>query len=246
MKPQPNFTRAFPLCFCAGLALSAGAAITGQWDFKETNYNPLTYTLINAAIGQAITPADQATTSGTQFGSTTSFGIASIGGQATNVMRFPQAVTGFGGYMVPVGANANGGGAYVNQYTVILDVLFTNTPPSGKTYTLLGTDYNGFGGEFFVNSSGAVGCAGDTGGSLTPNAWHRVAIAVDLTDASSGLSVFIDGASVLSGGAPSGVERDVLYLERYLPLRRSEHQFGARLHRQPPVRRPDVARRFAG
>ena len=186
------------LCLCVGLAHSASATITGQWDFKAVNYN--------ATIGAAMSPLDPATVSGTQFGLTTSFSIPAIGGQPTNVMMFPPAVGANGSYSVPVGAAPNDGGGNVNQYTVIMDVLFTNLPPAGKTFTLFGTDYNSFGGEFIVTSSGAVGYSGGTGGHLTPNAWHRLAIGVDMTNNSSGLSIFIDGTNVLEEGSPSTLD----------------------------------------
>ena len=187
MKRRIKLTKIIPLCFCVGLALSARATITGQWDFK-TGYD--------ATIGgQAIFPWDTATANGTHFGSTTTFGVSPIGGQATNVMQFPKALDQTSGYYVPVGAYS------ADQYTVIMDVLFTNYPAAGKTATLFGADN---GGTFFVNSGGAVGYSGSAGGSLTLNAWHRIAIAVDLTNSASGLAIFIDGASALTAGAPSG------------------------------------------
>ena len=189
MKRRIKLTKIIPLCFCIGLALSARATITGQWDFK-------TVTGYDATIGgQAIFPWDTATANGTHFGSTTTFGVSPIGGQATNVMQFPKALDQTSGYYVPVGAYS------ADQYTVIMDVLFTNYPAAGKTATLFGADN---GGTFFVNSGGAVGYSGGVGGSLSLNAWHRIAIAVELTNSASGLAIFIDGTSVLAAGAPSG------------------------------------------
>jgi hypothetical protein len=58
------------------------------------------------------------TQDGTHFGTTTSFGIAPIGGQAANVMELPRALTGESGYLALCGASPNGGGGNVNQYTV--------------------------------------------------------------------------------------------------------------------------------
>jgi hypothetical protein len=185
------------------LTFSAQATITGQWDFKAGNYD--------ATIGQPMFPLDTPTANGTRFGSTATFGISPIGGVPTNVMRFPKAPDQFGGYGVPISASANGGGLYVNQYTVIMDVLFTNAPAAGKTFTLFHTDLDmgSGGGEFFINSSGAIGYSGGslTAGNVTPNAWHRIAIAVDLTNATAGLSIGIDGTIVLaSGPAPAGMD----------------------------------------
>ena len=203
MKRQLNLDSSILLCFCVGLALSAQATITGQWDFKAGNYD--------ATIGQPVFPLDTSTANGTQFGSTATFGISPISGVPTNVMHFPKAPDEFGGYGVPVGASANGGGSYVNQYTVIMDVLLTNTPAAGTTITLFHTDLDlgSGGGEFFINSSGAIGYSGGglTAGNVTPNAWHRIAIAVDLTNAASGLSIGIDGTIVAADApAPAGLD----------------------------------------
>jgi hypothetical protein len=201
-----NYT--LSLFLCIGLAFSARATITGQWDFK---------TGFGATIGTAISPEDSMTAALTLFESTTAFGISPIAGVATNVMFFPQATddnTGFE-YEAPVGAapnDTNEGGYFVNQYTVIMDVLFTNLPPSGKFFTLFGTDLayyeNVADGKFYVNAVGEVACSTGAGGHLTTNVWHRVAIAVDAENTSSGLEFFIDGTNVLTQGAPSGVNGD--------------------------------------
>ena len=207
MKKLFKLTPAIPLCLCVGLTLSAQATITAQWNFKAGTYNPSTYPIIDQVLGpSAMYPLDTPTTLGTTFGSTTAFGISPIGGVATNVMSFPKFADQYGGYYTPVSASANGGGGSVNQYTVIMDVLFPNTPAAGKTYTLFVTDtaYTGGtgGGEFYVTSSGAVGYSGGSGGSLTPNQWHRIAIAVDLTTGGKGVSIGIDGTIVVAGASP--------------------------------------------
>ena len=80
----------------------AAAAITGQWDFKKGD--------LSATIGQDMGYLDAETQGATQFGSTTSFGIPNVGGQAIQVLKFPQASTELGGLYAPIGAAANGGG----------------------------------------------------------------------------------------------------------------------------------------
>ena len=77
--------------------------------------------------------------------------------------------------------------ADVNQYTVIMDVLFPSSS-SGKARTLFVTD---IGGEILVNAGNALAIAGGTaGGNVTPDVWHRVAVTVDTA---STISLFIDG-----------------------------------------------------
>src|SRR5271165_6444206 len=150
---RKNLNRVCLLGLCAGFAVSADAAITGQWDFKGS---------LTATIGQDMTYLDTTTQTGSHFGSTTSFGVASIGGQVTNVMQFPQASSVFSGYGVPVGASPNGGGNFVNQYSVIMDVLFP-AGSSGKMRTLFVTDA---GGEFYVDANNALGVAGGGAGGV--------------------------------------------------------------------------------
>jgi hypothetical protein len=185
----------FAALLAAGLiggAQSGHGAITGQWNFKSAN--------LSATIGQDMQYLDADTQAGTQFGTTTSFGLPNLGGQATNVMKFPQASSEFGGFSVPVGAAPNGGGSYVNQYTVVMDVLFP-TNSSGHIRALFVTDN---GGEFNADTANAIGFVGGfTVGSLTPNAWHRVAFAVDTTNTTA---LFIDGAKVGEQPTPGGLD----------------------------------------
>jgi len=180
------------LCSTVFLVPPAQAAITGQWDFKTGN--------LSATIGQDLQYLDTDTQSGTRFGTTTSFAIPGIAGQPTNVMGFPKAVTAFGGYYTSVGASPNSGGFYVNQYTVIMDVLFS-TNSSGKPRALFVTDV---GGEFMADSANGIGFGGGVGGgTLTPNTWHRIAIAVNTTNTTS---LFIDGTKVSEQTTPGGLD----------------------------------------
>jgi hypothetical protein len=180
--------------FCSStpfLLPSARGAITGQWDFKSGN--------LTATIGQDIQYLDTDTQAGTRFGTTASFGVSNIAGVSTNVMSFPKGTTGFGGYYTPIGASANGGGIAVNQYTVIMDILFP-TNSSGKTRALFVTDA---GGEFMVDSANSISYSGGSGGTLTPGVWHRIAVAVDTTNT---ISLFVDGTKVNEQNAPGGLD----------------------------------------
>src|SRR6185436_11554943 len=93
-------------------------SITGQWDFENGT--------LAATIGQALEYLDGpsgATATGTQFGTTSSFGIPGISGVPVRVMRFPGASSPSLGYIMRHGAVPNGGGSKVNQWTLIMDVL---------------------------------------------------------------------------------------------------------------------------
>lgn len=192
LLPQRNRLHgALSLALFAGLALSANAAITGQWDFKGS---------LAATIGQDLIPLDTSTQSGTRFGSTTSFGIAPIGGVPTNVMGFPAATESYSGYEALVGALGNNGGIFVNQYSIIIDVLFPASS-SGKLRALFTSDN---GNEFYVDSNNAIGyTGGSSAGVLTPDTWHRVAITVDTLGTTT---VFIDGTQVSDQSTQGGLD----------------------------------------
>src|SRR5687768_9175326 len=95
------------------------AAITGQWDFENGN--------LAATVGQDMSYLDGSggdTETRTQFGTTTTFGIPGIGGEVARVMKFPKTIPESGGFFVPHGAAPNGGGGFLNQYTIIMDIFF--------------------------------------------------------------------------------------------------------------------------
>src|SRR5689334_6865074 len=126
-----NFLLQFGVIFCL-LSIPTHAAITGQWDFKSGD--------LSATIGQPLNYLDGDTQVGTKFGTTTSFGIPDIGGQPVKVMQFPATTSPSGGYDVPAGAAANGGGAQVNRWTMIMDVYY---PPGSDAVTraLIDSDF---------------------------------------------------------------------------------------------------------
>src|SRR5687767_2599064 len=99
-----------------GLAL---AQPTGQWDFNNGNLAAT----VGDPLGYLDGPGGQ-TAQNTQFGSTTSFGIPDIGGQAPLVMKFPANTNANLGYSIPTPVAANGGGNFVNDWTLLMDVLF--------------------------------------------------------------------------------------------------------------------------
>ncbi len=191
----------------AALLLSvpnAYPAITGQWNFNGD---------LSAEVGQPISILDPATDAETAFGTTTSFGIANIGGQAAQVMKFPKTLDSFGGYVVPTSAVGNGGGALVNQYTVIMDVLFP-ADSQNKRRGLM--DITGAGNaEFAVTAENGIGIA-NSDGQILPDTWHRIAFAVDLAATIPVVDKFIDGVKVGServSGIDSGYALlDIFYL----------------------------------
>lgn len=172
--------------------------ITGQWDFNLGD--------LSATTGQALDFFDATVQADTTFGTTTSFGIAAIAGQPAGVLRYVPSTDNWGGYKMFLSAAPNGGGNYVNQYTVIYDVYY---PPAsnGKWRALLQTAAsNNNDGDFFINAANGVGISGNYQGTVLPETWTRIALAVDLSSPlSPAVAKWINGVKVgyqtgLSGG----------------------------------------------
>jgi hypothetical protein len=76
------------------------------------------------------------------------------------------------------GMAANGGGTYVNQYSVAFDIRL---PVLGTYYALLNTSpTNSNDGEVWINRSGQLGHGTYSAERLEANVWYRVVFSVDL------------------------------------------------------------------
>ena len=216
------------------LALTAWAAlfaapvanaqkVTDQWLFKRdyTNAIPGGKDLIPITSGNpdVIGPDASVTTFNVGAGGTFTWETAVIGGQTVPVSHFTQNAY----FVVPHGAAANGGGSYVNQYTIIMDVMFpadfgVATATSSGDIALLNTTAANFNdADWKINPSGGMGIDGDfsdTGNPLvfTGGVWHRIALAFDATSPigtnATTYRSFIDGKlqNVVQSPAQWGVD----------------------------------------
>lgn len=193
--------------FAAGGA--PGQQVTGQWDFNNGNLAATVGADGSYWIVPATPPRDVAAE--TQFGSTASFGIADIDGQVAQVMRFPNCDNRMGYALYPQieanGTNPDNGqpGQYVNQYTLIMDVYYPAASAGVYRALLQTAECNGNDADFFINGSEGIGISGNYQGSVTPDAWHRIVLALDATNTTDGYRKFIDGVLV---GAQSGMGID--------------------------------------
>ncbi|HRT56842.1 MAG TPA: metallophosphoesterase [Candidatus Paceibacterota bacterium] len=193
-RSKGAFSRRNPgILLCLACLFAAGrpapAAVTGQWDFDNGD--------LSATVGAPLQYRGSAAAQ-TQFGTTTTFGIANIGGQVAQVMRFP-AASPADGYVMLHGAAPNGGGAMVNQYTLILDVLFPSASGGFRAFWQTDTN-NTTDADLFVNGANGIGISSAYHGNLSADGWHRVAFTLDLTRRE--LGKYIDGTNVLT--APVG------------------------------------------
>lgn len=195
---------ACPALVGAALAGSivAHAAITGQWDFPSGDLSATTGVDLQYLDG-----AGGGTEQQTVFGSTTSLGLPPIGGQAASVMGFPKSLPSMGYVMYP-DMQPNGGGAFVNQYTLLFDLLFPAESSAGwRALIQINDPSNADDADFFINPSGGIGISSQYQGAVQINTWHRLAFAVDLA-ATGGplLRKYIDGALVGEQILGSGVD----------------------------------------
>jgi hypothetical protein len=162
--------------------------LTGQWDFNGS---------LAATYGRDLEFFDSTVTSDTSFGTAASFGLPDINGQPTTVMRFLPSTTAWGGYKMYHGAAPNGGGAYVNQYTIVYDIYYPSTSATWRSLLQTGTA-NTSDGDLFLNPASGIGISSVYNGTVTPDAWHRIAVAIDLTGPGQApvLTKFIDGVKV--------------------------------------------------
>ena len=91
------------------------------------------------------------------------------------------------------GLPANGGGSYVNQYTLIMDVMFPSRP-TGWAVLWQTNPNNSNDGDWFINPSGGLGISSIYGGSVADGSWNRVALVVD--DVAGTFTSFLNGTQV--------------------------------------------------
>jgi hypothetical protein len=163
----------------------------GQWDFNSGNLTATAGTdlgdLLYADGPGGVTDLADA------FGLTTALGIPDISGTPAAVMRFPEA-TNTMGYLMPTPAG-NGGGSFVNEYTLIFDLLY---PSNGVVRPLLDADGAVYvaGADLAVSAAGGIGLSpsGPFDGTLAPNTWNRVGFVVN--QAQSTIRKYINGVEV--------------------------------------------------
>ncbi len=168
------------------MTMAARAAITGHWDFRSGD--------LKASVGSPLTYLDGPegqTARETQFDTTSGFALPALDGDpGVKVMSFPQMNPDMG-YVVTHGAKPNGDGEHVNQYTVLMDILFPASS-AGSFRAILQTDNEGE-ADIYLGPGNEIGTVGDYAGTLTPNAWHRLVLAFDLSGRVPTVTKYVDG-----------------------------------------------------
>ncbi len=185
-----------------------------QWDFNSA---PSASPVIDSSFGlgalefwDGVSPGG--TESITEFGTTASFGIPAINGEVAGVMKFPALFSGEG-FRVNSLAPGNGGGDFVNQYTIAFDIFFPSAQavPPVRFPFIETNNTNSNGGEFWANfddrSFSFQGDGSQTEARTAANAfqldtWHRIVFVNDTARCTSNGKVFVDGVQVFIGSIP--------------------------------------------
>ena len=163
--------------FCGWLPGLRGAVV--QWDFNGdlTSANGGVSLIAGATL-----PATQPVVVFTNL---------MIGGQPAPVAAFSRGTF----FSLRHNFTPNGGGSLVNQYTLILDVMFPNRPAGWAA--LWQTDPgNRNDGDWFINPGRGLGIDGNYQGTVADGVWHRLALVMD--GLGGKLTSFIDGVPVAS------------------------------------------------
>lgn len=177
-------------------AADAQKAVFGSYTFNDT---------LNGVIGKPLKVV----------GAPISYMNDTIAGQAARVAFVPNGTY----FTVDHRMVPNGGGAYVNQYTIIMDIRLPANP--ADFFSLYQTSVaNANDGDWFIRYDGGMGISGDyTDASnfffFSYNIWHRIALVIDTTSAPNTAATqyrsFIDGVLQNVVQSPGGWGKDGRY-----------------------------------
>jgi hypothetical protein len=191
----PFLSRAIGLAGFALILCAPGNAVSAaQYDFNGPGFVP---TFGSGSLGFW----SMTTTGAVQYGTASSFGLPAMPGGDAGVMRYP-AFDPTQGLILRTGAQPNGGGAFINQYTMVWDLLLPQVPSYAGLFNT--DDSNTSDGDFFIKAGGGIGISGTYSGTISANKWYRIAASFDLT--TSTLSKYIDGTLVGTQSLSSGVD----------------------------------------
>lgn len=186
-------------------AMACTASLTAadyEWTFSLGNLSP--------ALGDGTMDyADAATPGLTTFGTTDGTTVPHINGQVGSFMRVPAFTSGANGYNLTfTSTGPNGGGGYVNNYTLVFDVL---SPASINWTPFFNTDPNNSNdADFYAAADGSIGIGAlgySSAGLFAPNTWYRIGVSIG----TGGVAYYVNGTSVFTGAAPSLDGRFALY-----------------------------------
>lgn len=174
------------------LVISHAAAASYEWTFNSGN--------LSTSLGNgSMTYADVQTASLTTFG-LTGGGVPNIGGQVANFIRVPVLPSLGNGYLLTFdNTGPNGGGSYVNQYTLIYDLLSPGVPGWTALFNSNPGNPSGNDADFYIASDRSVGIGSiySAAGAIASDTWYRLAFVMD--GSAGTMAYYLNGAPVASG-----------------------------------------------
>jgi len=171
-----------------------GTALT-QWDFDDGTLEPsFGQGMLDYFDGEAGATSRQA-----RFGTTSALGVPRIGGVDAAVLRVPKASGAAMGLKMAPDAPPNAGGAYVNAYSLVLDLLIPATAfLSDDWLSIINTSpTNANDGDVFVKlDTGGLGISSVYEGQLLRDTWHRVGLVFTPDAGSIRFEKYVDGQKV--------------------------------------------------
>src|SRR5687767_12494127 len=166
--------------------------VIGQWDFNSANLAAPTTGAPLQFIG----------------GLTGTFETNQINGRPAGVMNLPAPASDQQTLLATFNHVANGGGTNLNQYTILMDVMWPSE--SDATWrTIFNTSTNNTDdGEIFVNPDNQLGVFNNYALNLPANDWHRLALVYDLSNPTNHLTRYLDGD--ITNAAPQLLEESGL------------------------------------
>ena len=140
----------------------------------------------------------------------TSYGTTTINGQSDTYLNVPKMTSNVNqGIALTFDAStANGGGSYINQYTLIEDIYVPST--SNAYIPLFQTapgNTSGNDADFYISPSGALGDGGSASGlggysssKITYGAWNRIALTINTAGA---VNIYDNGTNIYTNSAYS-------------------------------------------
>jgi len=188
----PHVIAAALSCLLGPVAL---AQVETQWNFDGD---------LSAAFGAAVLDYESQQTQGlVSFGDAATLAALTPGGGNPGVMALGNFNRSTHAFVCHHDAPANGGGTFVNDYTLIWD-LFIPAASYGnnKWVSLYNTNCcNDNDGDLFVDLSDNSFGIGDFGygGQVLPDTWYRLAVTFETQGGDVDQHAYIDGVQVASG-----------------------------------------------
>jgi hypothetical protein len=178
----------------AGLSIVAlqSHAASYEWTFNGGD--------LSTSLGSGTMAYTDAETAGlTTFG-TTGGGVPNIGGNVASFIHVPVLPNIGNGYHLTFNnTGPNGGGAYVNQYTLIYDLLSPGTPNWTALFNTNPGNPSGNDADFYLapDRSVGIGSVYSSAGLIASDTWYRIAFVADFSAGT--MTYYVNGTQVATG-----------------------------------------------